>query len=84
MTECVFCKIISDEYTSSKIYEDEAILAFMDIQPVNAGHILIIPKKHVELIADLDDEISAKMFVLAGKINKALRRSDLKLEGINY
>lgn len=84
MSDCVFCKIISGEYTSSKIFEDETILAFMDIQPVNEGHILIIPKKHVELIADLDDETSAKMFVIAGKINKALRKSDLKLEGINY
>ncbi len=84
MSDCVFCKIISGEYTSSKIFEDETILAFTDIQPVNEGHILIIPKKHVELIADLDDETSAKMFVIAGKINKALRKSDLKLEGINY
>jgi histidine triad (HIT) family protein len=84
MADCEFCKIVSGEYKSSKIFEDDAILAFMDIQPVNEGHILIIPKKHVELIADLDDETSAKMFVIAGKINKALRRSDLKLEGINY
>ncbi len=84
MSDCEFCKIISGEYNSSKIYEDDTILAFMDIQTVNEGHILIIPKKHVELIADLDDETSAKMFVIAGKINRALRRSDLKLEGINY
>lgn len=84
MSDCVFCKIVSGEFTSSKVYEDETILAFMDIQPVNEGHILIIPKKHVELIADLDDETSAKMFIVTNKINKALRRSDLKLEGINY
>jgi histidine triad (HIT) family protein len=84
MIDCEFCKIISGEYNSSKVYEDDSILAFMDIQPVNEGHILIIPKKHVELIADIDDGTSAKMFVIAGKINKALRKSDLRLEGINY
>lgn len=84
MSDCEFCKIVSGEFKSSKIYEDDSILAFMDIQPVNEGHILIIPKKHVELIADLDDETSAKMFVIAGKINKALRKSDVRLEGINY
>lgn len=84
MSDCEFCKIVSGEFKSSKIYEDDSILAFMDIQPVNEGHILIIPKKHVELIADLDDETSAKMFILTNKINKALRKSDLKLEGINY
>ncbi|MCI0449529.1 MAG: HIT family protein [Chlorobi bacterium] len=84
MADCVFCKIIDGTYSGSKVYEDEGIIAFMDIQPVNQGHILIVPKKHVELIADLDDETSGKMFVLAGKINKALRKSGLKLEGINY
>ena len=84
MADCVFCKIVSGEYTSSKIYEDDSILAFMDIQPVNKGHLLIIPKKHVELIADLDDDTSAKMIKLANKINNALRKSGVKLEGVNY
>lgn len=84
MADCVFCKIVSGEYTSSKIYEDDSILAFMDIQPVNEGHILITPKKHVELIADLDDETSAKMMKLAKRINIALRKSGVKLEGVNY
>ena len=84
MADCVFCKIVSGEYTSSKIYEDETMLAFMDIQPVNKGHLLIIPKKHVELIADLDDDTSAKMIKLAKRINNALRKSGVKLEGVNY
>lgn len=84
MADCVFCKIVSGEYTSSNIYEDDSILAFMDIQPVNEGHILIIPKIHVELIADLDDETSAKMIKLANSINNALRKSGVKLEGVNY
>lgn len=84
MADCVFCKIIDGTFPNSNIYEDNDILAFMDVQPVNEGHILVVPKKHVELIADLDDEVSAKMFVIAGKINKALRKSDLKLEGVNY
>lgn len=84
MIDCAFCKIIDGTYTSSKIYEDGKILSFMDIHPVNKGHILIVPKKHVELIADLDDETSGKMFILAKKINRALRKSGIKLEGINY
>jgi histidine triad (HIT) family protein len=84
MADCVFCKIIDGTYTNSNIYEDKDIIAFMDIQPVNTGHILVVPKKHVELIADLDDETSAKMFTIAKRINKALRKSDIKLEGINY
>src|SRR3970040_1717221 len=82
--DCVFCKIISGEFDCSKVYEDEFLLAFMDIQPVNMGHILIIPKKHVELASDIDDETSGRMFVLANKINSSLRKSGVKLEGINY
>lgn len=82
--DCVFCKILSGEFECSKIYEDNLILAFMDIHPVNEGHILIIPKRHVELATDIDDETSGKMFVLAKKINIALRKSGVKLEGINY
>ncbi len=84
MSDCAFCKIVSGEYSSSKIYEDDTLLAFMDIQPVNAGHLLIVPKKHVELIADLDDETSSKMMVLANRINNALRLSGMKLEAVNY
>jgi len=84
MSECAFCKIIDGTYTSSKVYEDDSLLAFMDIQPVNTGHVLIIPKKHIELIADLDDETSSKMFTLAKKINMAMRKSGIKPEGINY
>lgn len=84
MTDCVFCKIVSGEFESSKIYEDDFLFAFMDIQPVNKGHILIIPKKHVEFISDLDAETSGKMFILAGKLNSALRKTEVKPEGLNY
>ncbi|MBZ0203601.1 MAG: HIT family protein [Ignavibacteria bacterium] len=84
MADCVFCKIISGEYTSSKVYEDETILVFMDTQPVNKGHLLIVPKKHIELAAELDDETSSKMMILASRFNNALRRTDVELEGINY
>ena len=84
MTDCVFCKIVEGVFDSVKIYEDDLLLSFMDIQPVNKGHILIIPKKHVELAADLDESTAGEMFKLANKINKALRKSGIRTEGINY
>lgn len=84
MADCIFCKIIDGTFENSNIYEDDLLIAFMDIQPVNKGHILIVPKKHAELISGIDDDTTAKMFVLAKKINKALRKSDIKPEGINY
>ncbi len=83
MPSCIFCQIIAGESPVSKIYEDDTLLAFMDIQPVNKGHVLVIPKKHEELITALDEQTLGRMMVLANKINKAIRRSDIKSEGIN-
>lgn len=82
MTNCVFCKIIKGELPSSKIYEDDTLLAFLDIQPINKGHVLIIPKQHKVLITELDNKILGDMISLANKINQAIRKSDIKSEGI--
>lgn len=83
MNSCIFCKIIKGELPSSKIFEDNTLLAFLDIQPVNKGHVLIIPKQHKILIAELDNKILGDMISLANKINQAIRKSDIKSEGIN-
>lgn len=53
---CVFCKIINNEIPSDKVYEDDKTLAFLDIAPVTAGHVLVIPKKHYENISDIPEE----------------------------
>ena len=52
---CIFCKIISGEIPSSKVYEDDKVLAFNDINPVAPYHILVIPKKHYESIIDVPE-----------------------------
>lgn len=54
--DCIFCKIVKGEVPSYKIYEDENVLAFLDINPVNKGHTLVIPKKHYENIYDISDK----------------------------
>jgi histidine triad (HIT) family protein len=84
MQDCIFCKIIEGSSPSSKIYEDDELLAFMDNKPVNQGHVLIIPKKHVERVSELDDISTSKILVLAKKISKAIYKSGIKSEGINY
>lgn len=53
---CIFCKIINGEIPSSKVYEDEKILAFNDINPVAPHHILVIPKKHYDSIIDISEK----------------------------
>jgi histidine triad (HIT) family protein len=84
MKDCIFCKIINGELPCSKVYEDDDFLAFMDIQPVNKGHVLVIPKIHKELIVDLDDNLVKKLLIVGNKINKAIRKSDIKSEGVNF
>ena len=53
MTSCIFCKIVEGSAPASKVYEDDICLAFMDIQPVNPGHVLVIPKAHFADLSEL-------------------------------
>lgn len=80
--DCIFCKIIAGELPSSKIYEDDSVLAFLDIKPVNPGHTLVIPKKHFESIHDTPDEIVSKMSIVAKKIAGSIQKN-LGAEGVN-
>ena len=71
MNDCIFCKIINGDIPSKKVYEDEDILAFEDINPMAKVHILIIPKKHIETAADLKEEDAAvigKIYLVAKQI----------------
>lgn len=55
MEDCIFCKIVNKEIPSEIVYEDELVLAFKDIHPVTPIHILVIPKKHVESVLELEE-----------------------------
>ncbi|MFC1691236.1 HIT family protein [Nanoarchaeota archaeon] len=72
MTDCIFCKIAKGEIPSSKIYEDDDFLAFLDIAPANKGHCLIIPKEHYETYTDLPEEILIKLAKVAQKVAKSI------------
>lgn len=75
MEECIFCKIIKGEIPSEKVYEDEDILAFKDIQPAAPIHILIIPKKHITNLMEVsneDNELMGKIVIAIQKIAKQL------------
>ena len=71
--DCLFCKIVNGEIPSQKVYEDKDIFAFKDINPQAPFHVLIIPKKHINSAADIDEnnsKIVAKIFEVASKIAK--------------
>lgn len=81
-TNCLFCKIISGEIPSTRVYEDEQVLAFLDINPVNIGHTLVIPKQHFIHLYETPDEILGRMISTAKKIGIALKNA-LSADGIN-
>ncbi len=73
MSDCLFCKIAAGEIPSTKVYEDEKVLAFLDIQPQAPVHIIVIPKVHIESANDIDDkncDIVGYIFTVISKIAK--------------
>ncbi len=64
----VFCKIVKGEIPSAKVYEDDKVLALLDIKPVNFGHTLVIPKEHYPTFIDLPDELIKEIFTRAKKL----------------
>lgn len=81
MEECIFCKIIKGEIPTNKVYEDEEILAFYDINPAAPIHILVIPKKHIDCIAHIEKEDEALIGKIYNVINKIAEEKGFKEKG---
>lgn len=82
MNNCIFCKIIEGDIPSTKIYEDDLVFAFMDISPINKGHILVIPKEHCIASSSIPEDVAGRMFHVGSRIGVALRRG-LDYDGFN-
>jgi len=80
---CVFCEILAGRQPASIVYRDDRSCAFMDIFPVNSGHVLVIPTSHAAYLAELDPEAGAEVFRVGQRVAAAMRRSDLGCEGVN-
>ncbi len=74
MNTCIFCKIISKEIPANIVYENEKFLAFLDINPVHKGHLLLIPKEHHVWMQDTPDEIISEIFILTKKLMVAMQQ----------
>lgn len=81
--DCIFCSIVAGKVPGVKVYEDETVLAIMDIRPINEGHVLVMPKHHYPGLADLPRDVWAHQASVARDIGNALRRSGIRCEGIN-
>lgn len=83
MSDCIFCDILSGKLSSSIVYQDDRCSAFMDIQPVNPGHVLVIPNSHAACLADLEEDVAADLFRVARQVAAALGQTGLRCEGVN-
>lgn len=81
MNECLFCKIIKGEVPSRTIYEDDFVKVFLDVDPSTNGDCLLIPKKHIVTIDEVDNELMVQMLDVIKKI-KSLLKAKLDCDGI--
>ena len=82
-TPCVFCEIVAGRAESSLVYEDEHVIAFMDIRPLTPGHLLVVPRSHADYLEDLDEDLGASLFRAGHRLARALRRSGVPCDGVN-
>ena len=83
MSDCVFCDIVADTAPASIVYQDDLVVAFMDIKPINHGQLVVIPREHSTYLADMDEETGKHLFPVTMRLAQAVRNSGVKCEGIN-
>lgn len=71
---CLFCRIAAGEIPSTRVYEDERILAFLDIRPIREGHVLIMPKEHYDYFEQMPPDLAASVMHLAQRLGKAAKK----------
>ena len=81
--DCIFCEIVAGRSPSEVVWDDEDVLAFMDVNPVTDGHVLVVPKTHSVGLTDLDPGVAGQMMQVAQRLAVALRVCDLRCEGVN-
>ncbi len=80
---CIFCEIAAKRIPAEIVFENEQCLAFMDLMPINRGHVLVIPKVHAANLWELPPEAASAMLPAAQKVAAAVRDSGLRCEGLN-
>ena len=73
--QCIFCQIADGKVAAKKIYEDDKVLAVLDINPANPGHILLLPKEHIAIMPQMDDDLTGYMGIIAKQLSQVLLRA---------
>lgn len=82
MNDCLFCKIIKGDIKAEKVYEDEYTFAFLDINPINEGHTLVVPKEHSKNLYEISDEALKYLVLTTKKLSIAIKKA-VGAQGIN-
>jgi histidine triad (HIT) family protein len=80
--ECVFCQILRGDAPASFVHQDDTVVAFMDIQPITRGHMLVVPREHAVLMSDLNEVAAMRAFRIARTLANVARKS-LGAGGVN-
>ena len=81
---CIFCDLLTGKTEATFVYRDDQVAAFMDIQPVNPGHLLVVPNVHGVYLADVEPDVGARIFVVAQRLAAAIRACGVRCEGVNF
>lgn len=83
MTDCIFCKIVNGEIPSAKVYEDNEVVAFLDMSQATPGHTLVVPKKHVENIFEYDESVAVEIAKRLPNVANAIKAAYPEMKGMN-
>ena len=83
MKDCLFCSILANDLESTIVYQDNECTVRMDIQPINPGHMLVIPNEHHPSLETLPEDLGQHIFSIAQKMASALRNSGIQCDGVN-
>lgn len=84
MTDCVFCRIVRGELPATRVYEDDEVLAFMDIFPLRRGHLLVIPRQHQQQLHQLPPALRARLIDTAARLSQALYHTPLRPAAVHF
>ncbi|WP_213573517.1 HIT domain-containing protein [Rhodococcus sp. USK13] len=80
---CTFCEVVAGRAEASVVYDNDEVMAFMDIRPWTPGHLLVVPKRHATGLSDLDPADGAAVFTAGQRIATSLRHGSLRAHGVN-
>ncbi len=82
MSECIFCEILKGNSPASFTYQDDTVVAFMDVQPITYGHMLVVPRAHAVLMSEVEDSVAMRSFRVARHLGSVVRQT-LGAAGVN-